>query len=140
MIEENVDFLEEYKHLDNLLKDSLQTSEGVSEYIRIMESERLDYKNKDFYQKIKHLRWIRNQLAHNPETMRQDMCDQDDIDDIKSIYNSIMKMEDPKSLQHKKEKHINQQKNKIEVNETNHTWLFIGLLIVLIIIVIYSIF
>lgn len=142
MIEENVEFLEAYKRLDNLVKDSLQSEKGVSDYISIMETERLDYKYEDYYKLLKHLRWIRNELSHKPETMKQDMCDMNDIDDVERIYNDFLNMNDPRSVEHRKVKQAskknltNNTANKIEPNSIRGTWI-IAIIILLFITIIF---
>ena len=66
MIELNIEFQEEYKRLDSPCKDIFYSKDGVSEYIRQMESvafaDRRFYADweKD-YKLLKHLSWIRNQ-------------------------------------------------------------------------------
>ena len=65
----NIDFMDLYKRTDRFIKDAYSSSEGVSEYIRSMEScfnrgiSRVQGWKSD-YDNLKHIRWIRNQLAH----------------------------------------------------------------------------
>lgn len=63
-------FFEQYKKLDNLCKDLLNNNQGVSAYIKEMEKipifERQLVKSWDSdYKMLKHIRWIRNNIAHS---------------------------------------------------------------------------
>ena len=93
-------FLEEYKRLDNLCKDYLQSQRGVSDYIEQME--KTEYSDRCYllswdedYKQLKHLRWVRNKLAHEVGTLDCDFCNQDDIDWIRNFRNQILNGSDP---------------------------------------------
>lgn len=96
----NLEFQEEYKRLDCLCKDYLSSAEGVSEYIRQMEkmpwsSRRYVPTWEDDYKKLKHVRWIRNQLAHEVGTLNSDICTEADTDWVQSFHNRIIDGSDP---------------------------------------------
>lgn len=60
-------FIESYKHLEKLCGDMLQTQHGISAYIDDMEntpkgSYLVQGWDEDF-KRLKHYRWIRNQIA-----------------------------------------------------------------------------
>lgn len=100
MLTLNLEFQEEYKRLDRLCKDYLSSAEGVSEYIRQMEStpwsnRRYVFTWEDDYKQLKHVRWVRNQLAHEVGTLNSDICTEDDLDWVQSFYNRIMDGSDP---------------------------------------------
>ena len=100
MLTLNLEFQEEYKRLDRLCKDYLSSTEGVSEYIRQMEStpwsnRRYVFTWEDDYKQLKHIRWVRNQLAHEVGTLNSDICTADDLDWVQSFYNRIMDGSDP---------------------------------------------
>ena len=100
MLTLNLEFQEEYKRLDRLCKDYLSSAEGVSEYIRQMEatpwSNRLYvFTWEDDYKQLKHVRWVRNQLAHEVGTLNSDICTEDDLDWVQSFYNRILNGSDP---------------------------------------------
>ena len=93
MRELNIEFQEQYKRLDKLCRDMYSSSEGVSAYIQDMENtsykERQAVDNWDaVYKKLKHARWMRNQLAHDI-SIDTDFCDVSDIEFIKRFYTSI---------------------------------------------------
>lgn len=96
----SLEFQEEYKCLDRLCKDYLSSTEGVSEYIRQMESTSLRDRQYVFtwendYKQLKHIRWVRNQLAHEVGTLNSDVCTEDDFDWVQSFYHRIMNGSDP---------------------------------------------
>lgn len=100
MLDLNVEFQEEYKRLDRLCKDYLSSTEGVSEYISQMKSAPWNDRRyvstwEDDYKQLMHVRWVRNQLAHEVGTLNSDICTEDDLDWVQSFYNRIMNGSDP---------------------------------------------
>ncbi len=99
----NIEFQEEYKRLDRLCRDCLGSTEGVSEYIRQMDSASWEGQQsvdlwKTDYKSLKHVRWIRNQLAHEVGTLTSNICEQSDLDFVKSFYQRILDSTDSLSL------------------------------------------
>lgn len=95
-------FLEAYKNLDELCKQILSCDIGISKYIEDMEKEvqGLYYVTdweKD-YKKLKHMRWIRNQLVHDANSFENNIVTLDDIEWIKDFQSRIIKCTDPFSL------------------------------------------
>ncbi len=92
-------FFEEYKSLDNLCRDILESEKGVSEYIERMENDDrgrmlvVDW-DKD-YKKLKSLRYIRNRLAHEDGAYEKDLCSVKDIAWISDFIARIMDETDP---------------------------------------------
>ena len=69
------EFFEAYKRLDRLCSDIYGCRNGVSQYIEDME--RVSYQGRlaipsweQAYRTLKHLRWVRNQLAHNCNSVK----------------------------------------------------------------------
>lgn len=96
----NIIFQEEYKKLDKLCKDCFSSVDGVSEYIRQMESMQYSHQRliqlwEDDYKMLKHVRRVRNQLAHEVGTLCSDICRQEDLDFIVGFYNKILNRMDP---------------------------------------------
>ena len=95
------DFFEAYKRLDKLCSEMYSCQNGVSEYITQME--RLTYKgqyrvsswNND-YKTLKHVRWVRNQIAHDSGTFQ--ISEPDDLDFVQDFRSRIFSGDDPMTL------------------------------------------
>lgn len=65
---QNMEFMDLYKSVDNNLKNILGTDKGVTEYISILERRAGGSKStpeiRQDLKMLKHLRWVRNKLAH----------------------------------------------------------------------------
>ena len=101
-------FMESYKHLDNLCKD--MNGIGVTGYIKDMEQE----KNGDFYvaiwkedyRKLKHYRYIRNQIAHENDVNENNLCSAGDTAWLHAFSQRILAQTDPLALYYKKQEGI----------------------------------
>lgn len=100
MYRQNIIFQEEYKRLDALCRDMFSTGEGVSAYIRAMET--ASYADRRFctdwdgvYRQLKHFRWMRNQLAHEVGTLEEEFCTDADIAWIQAFHRRLLDREDP---------------------------------------------
>ena len=75
-------FIDSYKHLEKLCGDMLQTQHGVSAYIAEMESTpNGSYRVQGWVEDLKclkHYRWVRNQIVHDPNSSEENMCDLSD--------------------------------------------------------------
>ena len=123
MVEQNIHFHELYKRLDNLCKDCFNSQEGVSEYIKQMEKYMLEGKRyitnwEKEYKDLKHIRWIRNQLAHEIGTLNSDIVENSDISFVANFYNKIIKSTDPLSVLGKYKKSQNQTTKQRAINYT----------------------
>ena len=92
------EFFEAYKRLDRLCSDMYGCQNGVSQYIKSMESQ--SYSGQLMvpswelsYKTLKHRRWVRNQIAHNPGQFQ--ICAERDIQDVNRFYADIMSGQDP---------------------------------------------
>ena len=106
MLEQNIDFQEKYKRLDNLCKDCYNSQDGVSEYIRLMEKSMYEGIRlvKDWelvYKNLKHIRWIRNQLAHEVGTLNSNIVEEEDILFVFGFYKNMLNANDPLSKMRK---------------------------------------
>ncbi len=94
-------FFEEYKRLDRLCGDMYSCQNGVSTYIAEMEQKanqgryRVSSWNAD-YKMLKHVRWVRNQIAHDTGTYRH--SEPADLESVKSFYRRILSGQDPLTL------------------------------------------
>ena len=97
MNEIDITFFEAYKRLDKLCMDLLSSNTGVSEYISQMEASTSGQRyvpswNND-YQMLKHLRWVRNQIAH--DITGGTISDEADLTMVRDFYERIFSGEDP---------------------------------------------
>ena len=139
----NINFMDLYKRVDRFIKDAYHSSEGVSEYIRLMESK--DSKGRRYvsgwnsdYDSLKHLRWIRNQLAHEVD-YDEDICSDEEYEWLEDFHSRLFSSDDPlgklrkaeiaMELEQKKKREIaNRQKNaeasneniKVEINNSDN--------------------
>lgn len=97
-----LEFLEEYKSLDELCKQILSSDRGISTYIDEMDQESQGYINVDCwekdYKRLKKMRWIRNQLVHETNSFQDDLINIEDIEWIKTFRSRILECKDPFSL------------------------------------------
>ncbi len=103
----NIDFMDLYKRTDRFMKDAYSSSEGVSEYIRLMEScfnrgSSSVQGWKSDYDNLKHVRWIRNQLAHEV-SYDSDICSSDDYEWLDGFYKRLFSTDDPLAMLRKME-------------------------------------
>ena len=95
------EFFEEYKRLDRLCSDMYSCQNGVSEYITQMENRsdqgtyRVSSWNAD-YKSLKHIRWIRNQIAHDSATCQ--ISEPEDLEFVQDFYERIFAGRDPLTL------------------------------------------
>lgn len=95
-------FIESYKHLEKMCGEILNDERRLSAYI----DEMLKIPNGAFYvtgwnedlKKLKHYRWIRNQISHEPGCTEQNMCEPSDTDWLDNFYKRIMNQTDPLAL------------------------------------------
>lgn len=118
-----LNFLEAYKNLDEICKQIFFSDIGISKYIEEMENESQgsfyvsNWEND--YKKLKHMRWIRNQLVHDTDSFQQNMVTMDDIDWLKHFRSRIMNCTDPFALLNQSRKQNNKvrkvhKNNKVE--------------------------
>ena len=124
MDNKNTVFQEEYKRLDALCRDVFVSRDGVSEYIRQMElvsyAERRYYAEWEAdYKQLKHLRWIRNQLAHEVGTLDKNFCSDIEIEWLKNFHQRILNVSDPLSVIRKRKQEVGQQYKQYYGYRTN---------------------
>ncbi len=100
MLEINMRFQEEYLRLDALCREFFDSKRGVSLYIEHMdttpekEQKQIEGWDRD-YRSLKHMRHIRNKLAHEVDALDMHLCKEKDIEWIRTFYNRIMDETDP---------------------------------------------
>lgn len=95
-------YFSEYKTVEKLCND-MYGERGVSVYIETMELRNapgtaLVRGWTEYYKMIKHLRWLRNRIAHENENYE---VTQKDIEDIKRFHSDLLSQNDPLALLHK---------------------------------------
>lgn len=98
-------FLDSYKRLEKLCNEIYGSNYGISAYIDDMEKLTFAQRyvvdwNKDLEQ-LKHYRWVRNQIAHDPNCTKENMCKQGDTQWIDIFHNRIMTQTDPLAMYRK---------------------------------------
>ena len=102
-------FINSYKRLEKLCNEIYDSNHGISAYIDDMA--RLT--SASFYVfnwnapapvtslGLKHYRWIRNQIAHEPNCTEENMCEYGDAQWIDDFYDRIMNQSDPLAMYRK---------------------------------------
>lgn len=95
-------FIDAYKRLEKLCGDILNNDRCLSAYIDEMRnttqgSYLVRGWDEDLKQ-LKHYRWIRNQIVHEPDCDEENMCSEDDTQWIENFYSRIMNQTDPLAL------------------------------------------
>lgn len=95
-------FIDSYKHLEKLCGEVLSDDRRVSAYIDEMlntpgGSCLVTGWDEDLKQ-LKHYRWVRNQIAHEPGCSEENMCEPNDTLWLDNFYSRIMEQTDPLTL------------------------------------------
>ena len=91
-----IGLLEEYKYVDAICRDMLGAEKGVSAYIDQLDETAMTVRYwiaewNDEYRQLKHIRWLRNQIAHSTEYVE---CTQSDLDWLKGFHNRLLTQQD----------------------------------------------
>lgn len=95
-------FIDSYKHLEKLCGEVLNDDRRISAYI----DEMLNQPHGSYFVKgwdndlkqLKHYRWVRNQISHEPNCSEQNMCEPGDTLWLDGFYSRIMNQNDPLAL------------------------------------------
>lgn len=95
-------FIDAYKQLEKLCGEILNDDRRVSAYIdEMLNTPQGSYLvsgwGEDLKQ-LKHYRWIRNQIVHDPGCNEENMCSDDDTQWLVGFYSRIMNQTDPLAL------------------------------------------
>ena len=122
-------FIESYKHLEKLCGDMLQTQHGISAYIDDMgNTPNGCYWVKGWDEdlnRLKHYRWIRNQISHEPNCTEENMCEYGDAQWIDDFYDRIMNQSDPLAMYRKatKPQPVAKPKQHSQSSQLQYTYL-----------------
>lgn len=120
-----MNFINSYKRLEQLCNDMFNDKHGISIYIDKM----INTSNGCYYvdswdedlKQLKHYRWIRNKIVHEPDYTEEDLCEHNDEVWLNNFYNRILNQKDPLAL-YRKQTHKTQNKNKRVSIQTNQTY------------------
>ncbi|MBQ9885642.1 MAG: hypothetical protein IJM37_02095 [Lachnospiraceae bacterium] len=107
----NIEFLEEYKKLNNLCSDAYGVANGITHYIDTMknvpsyESSKIANWNYNLEQ-LKKYRHIRNSFAHETDTFTQSICSENDIIWLKDFYQNMLQSNDPLAILYRQRNYI----------------------------------
>ena len=100
MTELEMEFFEEFKSVDNICKAMFKSQQGVTEYINQMEANdvlgsRRVAKWDEKYKMLKHLRWLRNQIAHESGAPK---LEEKDLVELQHFHKQLLKQKDPLAI------------------------------------------
>ncbi len=108
-------FIESYKHLEKLCSEVLNDDRRISAYIdEMINTPRGSYFVRGWdndLKQLKHYRWVRNQIAHEPDCTEYNMCEPSDTVWLDDFYSRIMNQTDPLALYSKAAKSRPAQKS-----------------------------
>ena len=101
----NLTFFKEYTKLDNLLKQVYHAPEdkaGVTHYLETMQQtpESVSRKIPDWeksYKKLRYLRHMRNNMAHNADAFDTEKATKEDVAYVRRFIDRVLACEDPLS-------------------------------------------
>ena len=101
-------FIDSYKRLEKLCGEIMNDERKISAYIDEMIS-KPNGSNKvpgwdEDLKKLKHYRWVRNKIAHEPDCTEKNMCEPGDARWLDDFYSRIMNQKDPLALYRKASK------------------------------------
>ena len=111
-----IELLEEYKYVDAICRDMLGAEKGVTAYIEQLDETPVTVRYwitewNDEYRQLKHIRWLRNQIAHSTGNVE---CTQSDLEWLKGFHNRLLTQQDLLAKAHRviKESQIQNQQQQ----------------------------
>ena len=108
-----IELLEEYKYVDKICREMFDAEKGVTAYIEQLEETPATVRYwitewNDEYRQLKHIRWLRNQIAHSTGYVE---CTQSDLEWLKDFHNRLLTQQDLLAKAHRviKESQIQRQ-------------------------------
>ena len=97
-----MEFLNAYKRLEKLCSDMYGTAHGISAYIEDMvncpQGARLVSGWQQDLRQLKHYRWVRNKIVHEPDCTEEELCTPADARWLDTFYDRIMGRKDPLAM------------------------------------------
>ncbi len=129
-------FMDSYKRLEKLCGDVLNDERKISAYIDKMintpNGRNLVDGWDDDLKQLKHYRWIRNKIAHEPNCTESNMCTRSDTKWINNFYSRVLKQKDPISLYSKANKSRSVHRSRKKGGKRKNKIKLFGILIVVI--------
>jgi hypothetical protein len=98
-------FMDSYKRLEKLCGEVMDDNRRVSAYIdEMLRTPRGSYLVRGWdedLKRLKHYRWVRNEIVHNPTCTEETMCEWEDVQWIMDFHTRIMNQTDPLALYYK---------------------------------------
>lgn len=120
-----MNFINSYKRLEQLCNDMFNDKHGISIYIDKMLNTSNGYYYVDGWnedlKRLKHYRWVRNKIVHEPDYTEEDLCEPNDEVWLNNFYNRILNQNDPLTL-YRKQTRKTQDKNKRVSIQTSQTY------------------
>ena len=98
-------FIDSYKRVEKICGELMRDERRLTAYIDQM----MNTRDGEFYvrgwkddlKQLKHYRWIRNQIVHEPGCTEQSMCKAGDAEWLDQFYSRLMDQTDPLALYEK---------------------------------------
>ena len=117
-------FMDSYKRLEKICGEVMNDDRRVSAYIdEMINTPRGAFLVKGWEEdlkQLKHYRWVRNKISHDPECTEKNMCNPSDVQWIDNFYKRIMKQTDPLAL-YRKAKQRKRTTNRKKENDAEQT-------------------
>ena len=79
----------------DILNDERRISAYIDEMAKISDGSTKVHNWDNDLKKLKHYRWIRNQIVHEPDCQEENICHPDDVAWLNNFYSRIMNQTDP---------------------------------------------
>ena len=115
-------FIDSYKRLEKLCSEMYDDNHGVSSYIDEMINNPIGSHyvcgwDEDLKQ-LKHYRWVRNKIVHEPDCSEENMCEYGDSEWLNDFHSRIMSGNDPLALYRKaRNPRVTQKPKETQTNE-----------------------
>ena len=115
-------FIDSYKRLEKLCSEMYDDNHGVSSYIDEMINNPIGSRyvcgwDEDL-KHLKHYRWVRNQIVHEPDCSEENMCEYGDSEWLNNFHSRIMSGNDPLALYRKaRNPRVTQKPKETQTNE-----------------------
>ena len=98
-------FINSYKQLEKLCNEIYGDNRGISSYIddmsKLTSASRYVSSWEDDLKQLKHYRWVRNRIVHEPNCTEENMCEYGDSQWLDNFHSRIMSGNDPLALYRK---------------------------------------